>query len=154
MAAFTLIKHGRGALGLRFLGLGPGFIPKQGIIKLRTLLDKHAFWAHGRSNKKLRALLAGSTVVVSLWQGNRLVGFGRATSDGVYRAVLWDVVVAEDLQGLGLGKQVVQAILDSYSIRNVERVYLMTTKSSDFYQQIGFERVDNQSLLIKKRSNH
>ena len=111
MAHLKLIQQAKGAPGLRFLGLGPGLIPKRGLLKLKILLDKHAFWANDRSIKHLRTLLAGSTVVVSLWRGKKMVGFGRATTDGIYRAVLWDVVVDGDLQGLGLGRQVVEALV-------------------------------------------
>ena len=150
MSKITLVQHASGAPGLRFLGLGPKFIPCQGLIKLKELLDKHAFWAKGRSPQELRNLLSHSTVVISLWRGSRMIGFGRATSDGIYRAVLWDIVVAGDLQGLGLGKKVVKALLNAPSLKRVERIYLMTTHSSDFYEQIGFKRCDNQTLLIKK----
>jgi len=88
-------------------------------------------------------------VVVSLWRGKRLVGFGRASSDGIHRAVLWDVVVAGDLQGRGLGRQVVKALLDNPRLRSVERVYLMTTNSADFYKQLGFKSADPQQLLMR-----
>ena len=47
----------------------------------------------------------------SLWRGKRLVGFGRATSDGFSRAVLWDIVVAGDLQGHGQGRRVIEELL-------------------------------------------
>ncbi len=154
MNSTTLIRHGPGALGLRILGLGPGFKPCNGLKQLRLLLDTYAFWAKGRSNKQIRQLLAGSTVVISLWTGKRMVGFGRATSDGIYRAVLWDIVVADDLQGLGLGRQVVEALLSSAPLKNAEKVYLMTTKSADFYLQLGFCDCINQDLLIKELRNH
>ncbi|MEC7382520.1 MAG: N-acetyltransferase, partial [Cyanobacteriota bacterium] len=55
--------------------------------------------------------------------------------------------VAGDLQGCGLGRQVVEALLSAPSISNVERVYLMTTKSSDFYKQLGFQKIKQQKLL-------
>ncbi len=151
MTKIKLLKHAKGAPGLRFLGLGPKFIPLRGLIKLKRLLDKHAFWAQGRSIHQLRSLLAGSTVVISLWRGKRLVGFGRATSDGIYRAILWDVVVAGDLQGQGLGRQVVEALLRSSALKNVERIYLMTTHQSDFYTQLGFKLCLEQKLLIKDK---
>lgn len=96
-------------------------------------------------------MLKGSTVVVSLWRGKRLVGFGRATSDGIHRAVLWDVVVAGDLQGRGLGRRVVEALLSAKTIRQAERVYLMTTNSAGFYQQLGFQKASPQQLLVRKQ---
>ena len=95
-------------------------------------------------------MLAGSTVVVSLWRGKRLVGFGRATSDGIYRAVLWDVVIPDDLQGQGLGRQLVESLLQAKQLRKVERIYLMTTNSAGFYEQLGFEQVESQKLLLKR----
>ena len=147
MAAIRLIQHAPGAPGLRWFGLGPGLRPTRGLLKLQRLFNKHAFWANGRSIAQLRRLLAGSTVVITLWRDKRMIGFGRATSDGIYRAVLWDVVVAGDLQGCGLGRQVVEALLTAPTISTVERVYLMTTKSTDFYKQLGFQKIKSQKLL-------
>ena len=154
MAGIRLIQHAPGAPGLRLLGLGPGLKPTRGLLKLQRLLNKHAFWAQGRSTASLRKILAGSTVVVSLWRSKRLLGFGRATSDGICRAVLWDVVVAGDLQGHGIGRQVIEALLAAPGISNVERVYLMTTNSTGFYEQLGFKSSTNQQLLLLKRQNN
>jgi len=153
MSCIKLVRHAPGAPGLRLLGLGPRLLPSRGIWKLRRLLDKHAFWAKGRTNNQLRHLLAKSTVVISLWRGNRMVGFGRATSDGIYRAVLWDIVVAGDLQGLGLGRDVVDALLSAPELINVEKVYLMTTNSTDFYLQLGFKQCHSQNLLFTSQVN-
>lgn len=149
MAYIRLVEHAAGAPGLRWFGLGPGLCPSRGLLKLQRLLDKHAFWAKQRSYGQLQRMLAGSTTVVTLWRGKRLVGFGRATTDGIYRAVLWDVVVAGDLHGRGLGRRVIKALLGSPRIRNTERVYLMTTKSADFYKQLGFRDASPQLLLRK-----
>ncbi|WP_043368935.1 GNAT family N-acetyltransferase [Cyanobium sp. PCC 7001] len=149
MVPIQLLRHAPGAPGLRWLGLGPGLRPTRGLLKLQRLFNHHAFWARERSYPQLRRLLAGSPVVVSLWRGKRLVGFGRASSDGVCRAVLWDVVVAGDLQGRGLGRQVVEGLLSDPRLRRVERVYLMTTNSAGFYEQLGFRRVESQHLLVR-----
>ena len=150
MAALQLLIHAPRAPGLRWFGLGPGLRPSRGLWKLQRLFNKHAFWAQQRSHVQLRRLLVGSTVVVSLWHGKRLVGFGRASSDGVYRAVLWDVVVAGDLHGQGLGRRVVEALMAAPALRGVERVYLMTTKSAGFYEQLGFRDAAPQALLVKQ----
>ena len=99
-------------------------------------------------------MLSNSTVVVSLWHHNQLIGFGRATSDLVFRAVLWDVVVASDRQGLGFGKLIIDAILTNKKIKSVERIYLMTTNSSEFYKQFGFKLNNKQSLLIINKNEY
>ena len=81
-----LVYHASGAPGLRWLG--PPIFGQAGRCLLQRLFDRHAFWARGRSFSQLRRLLGGSDAVISLWRGKRLVGFGRATSDGFSRAVL------------------------------------------------------------------
>ncbi len=141
-APIQLIQHRGGAWRLR---RAPGQLRK-----LQQLLDAHSFWASGRSQRELSRMLAGSQAVVSAWQGAHLVGFGRATSDGVFRAVLWDVVVASEQQGLGLGRRMVKALLETPALRRVERVYLMTSNSAGFYQRLGFERVERQSLMLRQ----
>ena len=151
MTPIRLVQHAPGAPGLCWLGLGPDLRPSRALIKLQRLFDRHAFWARGRSFAQLRRLLAGSDAVVSLWRGKRLVGFGRATSDGFSRAVLWDIVVAGDLRGHGLGRRVIQELLHTPPVVGVERVYLMTTKSAGFYRQLGFQDAGPQQLMVLRR---
>ena len=146
-----LVRHACGAPGLRWFGLGPDLRPIRALRKLQILLDRHSFWASGRSLADLRRKLSGSTVVVSAWQGKRLVGFGRACSDGIFRAVLWDVVVVSDLQGRGIGRRLVEALLQDPALCRAERVYLMTTYSDRFYRQLGFRSADSQQLLVRHR---
>ncbi len=151
MTPIRLVHHAPGAPGLRLLGLGPDLRPSRALLKVQRLFDRHAFWARGRSFDQLKRLLAGSDAVVSLWRGKRLVGFGRATSDGFSRAVLWDIVVAGDLQGHGLGRRVIEELLHTPPIVGVERVYLMTTKSANFYRKLGFQDAKPQQLMVLKR---
>jgi ribosomal protein S18 acetylase RimI-like enzyme len=139
-APIRLVRHGRLPL-LLLLRIG----------QVRELFDAHSFWAQHRPRRALARMLLGSCSVVSAWQGGRLVGIGRATSDGVYRAVLWDVVVAGEQQGQGLGRRIVQALIASPPLAAAERVYLMTTNSSGFYERLGFTAHHGQQLLVLYR---
>jgi N-acetylglutamate synthase-like GNAT family acetyltransferase len=94
-------------------------------------------------------MLRGSEAAVSAWQGQRLVGFGRATSDGIYRAVLWDVVVIRDQEGQGLGRRLVETLLLAAPVASAERVYLMTTNSKGFYERLGFQEAIKQKLMLR-----
>ena len=49
MKEISLIKHTKGAFGLRFFGLGPNLQPTNGLKKLQKLLDNNAFWAKNRT---------------------------------------------------------------------------------------------------------
>ena len=143
-----IMRHGLGAPALR-LGLGPGWRPSRSLHQLQHLFRDNSFWAAGRSQSDLRRMLLGSEAAVSAWQGQRLVGFGRATSDGIYRAVLWDVVVIRDLEGQGLGRKLVETLLMAAPVASAERVYLMTTNSQGFYERLGFREVVTQKLMLK-----
>ena len=148
MNEISIIKHSKGALGLRFFGLGPNLNPTNGLNKLQRLLDRNAFWAKNRTINDLKKCLANSDVIVSLWVGNEIVGFGRALSDGVYRGVLWDIVIDQDHQGKGYGKLIVKKLLKAKKIKNTKKIYLMTTNKKFFYSEIDFKEVTTQELLI------
>ena len=152
MKRISLVKHAATAPGLRLLGIGPKLKPTNGLLKLQSFLNENTFWARDRNKQQICKMLSHSAVVISLWEQNRLIGFGRATSDLVFRAVLWDVVIASDYQGLGMGKLIIEALLTNKKINSVERIYLMTTNSSEFYKQLGFKINHKQSLLFLNRS--
>ena len=150
MQAISLINHSKGALGLRIFGLGPNFQPANGLNKLQRLLDKNAFWAKSRTTNELKRCLANSDVIVSLWVGKEIVGFGRALTDGVYRGVLWDIVIDQNHQGKGFGTLIVKNLLSSKKIKNTKKLYLMTTNKKLFYSQFDFKEVTSQELLIRE----
>ena len=147
MKDISLIKHASSAPGLRLFGLGPAFMPMKGLEKLQFLFNQNALWAKDRNIAQIKKMLAHSNVIITLWNKNNLVGFGRATTDQVYRAVLWDIVVSKDVQRVGLGKIIVEELLKDKKINSAEKVYLMTTDSQDFYKQLGFQININQSLM-------
>ena len=148
MRSVTLVKHSKGAPLLRLFGLGASFKPSRGILQLQKLFNQYAFWAKERNKKNIKKMLSNSSSVVTLWSENQLIGFGRATSDSIYRAVLWDIVVNKSFQGEGYGKLIIEELLSSKEIKRVEKVYLMTTNQEKFYNQLFFEEVLDQKLLL------
>ena len=150
MKPVFLIKHSKGALGLRLFGLGPNLKPTQGLLKLQQFLDHNAFWAKDRKINDLKKCLANSDVIISIWSNNNLVGFGRALTDGIYRGVLWDIVIDKNHQGKGYGKMIVKNLLQSKKIKNTKKIYLMTTSKKLFYSQVDFKEVSSQNLLVRE----
>ena len=150
MEPVFLVKHSKGALGLRLFGLGPNLKPTKGLFKLQQFLHRNAFWAKDRTINNLRKCLANSDVIISIWLDNEPVGFGRALSDGIYRGVLWDIVIDQNHQGKGYGKSIVKNILESKQIKNTKKIYLMTTNKKLFYSQLDFKEVSSQRLLVRE----
>ena len=61
-------------------------------------------------SKQIQKMLSNSKVVVSGWHHNHLVGFGRATTDDIFRAVLWDIVVDKKYEHHGIGRKIISSI--------------------------------------------
>lgn len=72
--------------------------------------------------------------------GMRLAAFCRVLTDFTFRAVLYDVIVPADLQGLGLGREVVTRAMGHRRLAGVERWYLKTEDKHPFYEKFGWTR--------------
>jgi N-acetylglutamate synthase-like GNAT family acetyltransferase len=116
--------------------------------QLQELFDIAAFWAKGRNIKDLAIAIANSEPVISVWDKELLIGFARATSDGIYRATIWDVVIHPDYQGNGLGSKLIETVLNHPRMQKVERVYLMTTHQHKFYEKIGFQVNKTTTMVL------
>jgi N-acetylglutamate synthase-like GNAT family acetyltransferase len=116
--------------------------------QLQELFDIAAFWAKGRNIKDLAIAIANSEPVISVWDQELLIGFARATSDGIYRATIWDVVIHPDYQGNGLGSKLIETVLNHPRMQKVERVYLMTTHQHKFYEKIGFQVNKTTTMVL------
>ena len=152
MSEIVLVKHLKGAPGLCLFGLGRSLKPVNGIYQIEKLLNNYTFWAKQRKTNDIKKMIKNSCIVVTLWHKEKLVGFGRATSDFIFRAVLWDIVVDKSYQGEGHGKTIVEALLSSKPIKKVEKVYIMTTNQQVFYNQCNFENVEEKNLMELKNS--
>jgi len=119
--------------------------------QLQALFQVAAFWAKDRCRDDLAIAIANSDPVVTVWDKDDLIGFARATSDGIYRATIWDVVVHPDYQGAGLGRKLVQTVLSHPKMHRVERIYLMTTHQQSFYERIGFEANASTTMVLQNQ---
>ncbi|MBV8887700.1 MAG: GNAT family N-acetyltransferase [Chroococcidiopsidaceae cyanobacterium CP_BM_RX_35] len=116
--------------------------------QLQSLLKRGAFWAQERSVEDLSIAIANSNPVITVWDQERLIGFARATSDGIYRATIWDVVIQPDYRSAGLGRKLVETVLSHPHMNRVERVYLMTTHQQQFYERIGFKANTSTTMVL------
>jgi ribosomal protein S18 acetylase RimI-like enzyme len=89
-----------------------------------------------------------SHTTVFIYHDDRLIGFGRAISDGVYQAVIYDCAVLPELQGKGIGKMIMDNILSQVSHCNV--ILYASPGKEGFYQKQGFRRMKTGMAHFKK----
>ncbi|WOH15389.1 hypothetical protein DCAR_0934927 [Daucus carota subsp. sativus] len=67
------------------------------------------------------------------------VAFARATGDGVFNAIIWDVVVDPSFQGLGLGKVLMERLVDELVNKGINNIALYSEpRVLGFYRPLGF----------------
>ena len=82
---------------------------------------------------------AASHTVVFAYSAGQLVGFGRALSDGLCQAALYDVAVVPEFQRQGIGAQIVSALLSRLSSCNV--ILYAAPGKEGFYQTLGLRKM-------------
>jgi GNAT superfamily N-acetyltransferase len=101
-------------------------------------LFKQTDWADTRKLEGIAIMLKHSSLCISMWDSDALIGFARVLSDGVYRAYLDDVVIDEAYRGRGLGRQLLEAVNEH--LKDIEQISLLCAESHiPFYKKFGFE---------------
>jgi GNAT superfamily N-acetyltransferase len=109
-------------------------------------LFRHVDWARHRSIETVAAALPQTTLLLTGWQRGRCVAMLRALSDGVYRALIEDVIVHPDYRGRCYGRRLLEDALTHPRIRHVEEVVLFTGVPA-FYERLGFIPVGSAMKL-------
>lgn len=115
-------------------------------------LYAQAPWAAGRTIEDAKDMLAQTDLALSVWDGPRLVGFGRVLTDYVYRASIWDVIVDTQYQGQDIGTQIMQRILQHPSLKRVELFWLCTRDKQAFYEKLGFSAKEQTGMVWARSS--
>ena len=92
-----------------------------------------------REPDKLRRAAENSFIVCSAFDGDTLVGFGRAISDGEYQSAIYDMVVAPEYQGRGLGKAILTALMEKLPLGPM--LLYAAPGREEFYRKMGFARL-------------
>ena len=98
---------------------------------LRPVGDKVRIWQ----------MFENASFVVTAWDKGHLVGIGRVLTDGILYSYLCDLAVEPDVQRLGVGKALINAILER--CKGTELVLRDSDISSGYYEYLGFEKVEN-----------
>ena len=105
-----------------------------------NFLFKSVGWG-SREDKKIEMHRQNSVFAVSVFDGQKIVGMARVVGDGSYYTV-FDVVVSEDAQGKGIGRILMEQIVDWYKTIEDDDTYLYLGASlgkEGFYEKFGFK---------------
>ncbi|MGG6239974.1 GNAT family N-acetyltransferase [Nodosilinea sp. AN01ver1] len=109
------------------------------------------WWSKERALADVPTLLHNSDLLFGLWdeESQRLAAFCRVLTDWVYRAIVFDVIVAADYRGQGLGTKLIEHVTTHPQLAQVECIQLFCTpEMQPFYEKYGFTQAQ-QTLMVR-----
>jgi GNAT superfamily N-acetyltransferase len=129
-----------------------------GLIAYHQLFETTGWNQAYRSDPdELYGAISSSWYVLSAYDNDDLVGFGRVISDGVLYALICDLIVRPSYQGQGLGSQLLNKLIEKCHLEKIRVIWLFSAKGkSSFYKKFGFlERpVDAPGMQLLTTSGH
>ena len=103
-------------------------------------LYQHEWWTAGRTLADVQTMLQHSDLVIGLLNGDGdLVGFARVLTDFVYHATVYDVIVKAACRDAGLGRVLMDTILNHPRLERVNVLWLGCLEEMvPFYRKFGF----------------
>jgi len=96
------------------------------------------YWAKGIPREIVVRSIENS-LCFGLYAAGKQVGFARVISDYATYAYVGDVFVLESFRGRGLGKWLVECIMQHPRLQGLRRWSLVTRDAHGLYSQFGFE---------------
>lgn len=121
---------------------------------IHAFLSKRSYWAKDRTLATVQKCIENSLTFGMYDSDSNMVGFGRVVTDFTVFAFIMDVFILEEYRGRGLGKKLIDHIVNHPHLKNLKRWQLLTADAHGLYHRYGFkalaapekhlERVDKQ----------
>ena len=98
---------------------------------------------------RIQLMLEHGNVLVTAWDGDRLVGVSRALSDFSFCCYLSDLAVDENYQKQGIGKRLI-GLTHQVAGEKTALILLAAPDASKYYPHIGMERFTDCFLIRRK----
>jgi len=96
-----------------------------------------SYWAQGIPRETVARSLQHS-MCFGAFDGVAQVGFARVVTDRATFAYIGDVFVLESHQGGGIGKRLMQAVMEHPELQGLRRWSLLTRDAHELYKRYGF----------------
>jgi GNAT superfamily N-acetyltransferase len=104
---------------------------------IHHFLSECSHWARGIPREKLERAIANS-LCFGLYRDGGQIGFARAVTDAATFAYLSDVFVIDGHRNAGLGRFLVETVLDHEPLQGLRLWMLVTRDAASLYRRCGF----------------
>ena len=102
--------------------------------------------------KNFNIPFVNSTLVISAWENERLVGVVRVLSDKIIRSIIYDLVIDPEYKNRGTGRELVKRYIEHFP--NSEWLVQTEKHISGYYENIGFKPYEDVVLTIPSIYQH
>ena len=107
---------------------------------IQRFLEDESYWAAKRTPEQTRTAIANS-ICFGVYDGDEQIGFARVVSDLATFAYLGDVFILDAYRGRGIGKWLMEAVVDHPDLQGLRRWVLATRDAHGLYEQYGFTQL-------------
>jgi GNAT superfamily N-acetyltransferase len=99
--------------------------------------------------ERLKKMLDNAPILITAWDGEKLVGISRAITDGAYCTYLSDLAVDVSYQKSGIGKKLIALTHETAGL-DTNLILLAAPAAVNYYPKIGMEQFSHCFLFRKK----
>lgn len=100
-------------------------------------------------SERIKKMLEHGNILVTAWDGEKLVGVSRALSDFAFCCYLSDLAVDESYQRKGIGKRLIELTKEEAGEKTT-LLLLSAPAAKEYYPKIGMERFVDCFLIWGK----
>jgi N-acetylglutamate synthase-like GNAT family acetyltransferase len=118
--------------------------------KVRQLLIEAGWPKRVQDTDRFERILRGASRTIVAIEGERVVGFARALFDGASNGYISTVAVASDKQRQGIGRGLVERLMDVEEPEKITWVLKAGRGSEGFWEQMGFKRSETAMEVVRR----
>jgi len=116
---------------------------------IHDFLTNRSYWAKGRSFETVKRSIDNSLCFGMYDNSDRLIGFARVLTDYAVFAYIMDVFIIEDFRNKGLGKILLDNIMQHQDLQGLQRIMLATNDAHGLYEKYGFKLTVSADKLME-----
>lgn len=129
-------------------------VKKVPVEEFKALYMDAGWWKseYDSDTRFIAKLAKGSECFVAAFYDGKMIGMGRAISDGCSDAYIQDVVVLSEFRKRGIARAIINKIVSELESRGVDWIGLVAQPGTEkFYEALSFEKMeDHVPMLLNK----
>jgi len=99
---------------------------------------------------RMKKMLDNANLLVTAWDGDKLIGVARALTDFSFCCYISDLCVIKEYQHKDIGHELVSQV-QNFVGEECSLILLSPSEAVDYFPRIGFTKADNAFIIQRKK---